>query len=56
MQKFKYVQETTGIVRSKRHQYEKLKKQMQVIQTGYNFENVLPHLRAVANYFAALIC
>ena len=29
---------------------KKIKKQMQVIQSGYNFENVLPHLRAVASF------
>ena len=50
MQKFKYLQETTGVVCSKRPRYEKIKKQMQVIQSGYNFENVLPHLRAVASF------
>ena len=50
MQKFEYLQETTGIVCSKRPRYEKIKKQMQVIQSGYTFENVLPHLRAVANF------
>ena len=50
MQKFKYLQETTGIVCSKRPRYGKIKKQMQVIQSGYTFENVLPHLRAVANF------
>ena len=50
MQNFKYLQETTGVVCSKRPRYEKIKKQMQVIQSGYNFENVLPHLRAVASF------
>ena len=50
MQKIIYLQETTGIVCSKRPRYEKIKKQMQFIQSGYTFENVLPHLRAVANF------
>ena len=50
MQELKYLQETTGIVCSKRPRFEKIKKQMQVIQNGYTFENVLPHLRAVANF------
>ena len=50
MQKFKYLQETTGIVCSKRPRYEKIKEQMQVVQSGYTFENVWPHLRAVANF------
>ena len=50
MQKFKYIQETSGILCSKRPRYEKVKKQMQIIQAAYNFENVLPHLRAVAKF------
>ena len=49
MQTFEYIQETTEIVCSKRPRYEKIKKQLQVIQSCYNFVNVLPHLRAVAN-------
>ena len=50
MQKFKYVQETAGLLCSKRPRYEKIKKQMQNIQSTYEFENAVPYLRAVAKF------
>ena len=48
MQKLKYVQETAGLLCSKRPRYEKMKKQMQNIRSTYEFENAVPYLRAVA--------
>ena len=50
MQKFKYVQETAGLLCSKRPRYEKIKKQMQNIRSTYEFENAVPYLRAVAKF------
>ena len=50
MQKFKYVQETAGVLCSKRPRYEKIKKQMQNIRSTYEFENAVPYLRAVAKF------
>ena len=50
MQKFKYVQETAGLLCSKRPRYEKIKKQMQNIRSTYEFENDVPYLRAVAKF------
>ena len=49
MQKFKYVQETAGLLCSKRLRYEKIK-QMQNIRSTYEFENAVPYLRAVAKF------
>ena len=50
-QKFKYVQETAGLLGSKRPRYEKIKKkQMQNIRSTYEFENAVPYLRAVAKF------
>ena len=48
IQKFIYVQETAGLLCSKRPRYEKIKKQMQNIRSTYEFENALPYPRAVA--------
>ena len=50
MQKFKYVQETAGLLCSKRPRYENIKKQMQNIRSTYEFENGVPYLRAVAKF------
>ena len=50
MQKFKYVQETAGLLCSKRPRYEKIKKQMQNIRSTYEFENAVPYLRAVGKF------
>ena len=50
MQKFKYVQETAGLLCSKRPRYEKVKKKMQKIRGIYEFENAVPYLRAVAKF------
>ena len=50
MQKFKYVQETAGLLCSKRPRYEKITKQMQNIRSTYEFENAVPYLRAVAKF------
>ena len=47
---FKYVQETAGLLCSKRPRYEKIKKQMQNIRSTYEFENTVPYLRAVAKF------
>ena len=44
MQKFKYVQETAGLLSSKRPRYEKIKEQMQNIRSTYEFENAAPYL------------
>ena len=49
MQKFKYVQETAGLLCSKRPRYEKIK-QRQNIRSTYEFENAAPYLRAVAKF------
>ena len=48
MQKFKYLQETTGIVCSKRPRYEKIKNRYK----SYKVATILrtPHLRAVGNF------
>ena len=51
MQKFKYVQETAGLLCSKSPRYEKMKNKMQSIQSTYEFENAAPYLRAVAKNF-----
>ena len=50
MQKLKYVQETAGLLCSKRPRYKKIKEQMQKIRSTYEFENAVPYLRAVANF------
>ena len=49
LQKFKYIQETAGSLCSKRRRHEKLKN-MQNIQSTYEFESAVPYLRAVANF------
>ena len=48
MQKFEYIQEIAGLLCSKRPRYEKIKNQIQIIRSTYEFENAVPYFRAIA--------